>query len=402
MRTSKRTLEARLVWSVQALYGLYLVAGCSGDRNSGPETFPSVTGTTGGAQDSGPGDTFSNSHSDETSGGGLGTSDGAGSSNGAGSGPNTSEEGPTSEGPVFDVAMNGGDDGNSACNPDTEKCGCSAVDILFSLDVSASQEQALEQMRTQFPSFVDVMFDRLPPNVDLHVGITTASMGHSAAHGDSLCGFQGPDIPPPDQLYMPPTTMVVPGNGTQGRLWEFAGKAFFAVNTSDPDRTPLKTWFTGAASEVADVSVNKTYGDAELGAATVAWAFHPISQTPGFIRDKGAVAVLFLTGDADHSYYVEDAKFLHDTVVAAKAACGGDKCIIGAGVLNSGCDDPAHYAAFDFLRSFGREPIWGDILKGQFGIPGPWASDPEEWKRALGEALAQVVVETCASIPPAE
>ncbi len=297
------------------------------------------------------------------------------------------------DGPSFDVGSADAEGGNSVCNPDVAECGCTGVDILFSLDVSGSQQSNLEQMRTQFSSFVDVMFDRLPPNIDLHVGITTASFGHSASHSDGLCGFQ--HAPGPEELYTAPTTMMVPGNGTQGRLWEYAGKAFFSANTSDVDRTPLKEWFAGATTEVVDAAINATYGDAELASAAAAWAFHPISQTPGFIRDRGTVTVLFLTGDADHSYYVVDPMFLHDTVVAAKAGCGGDKCIIGAGMLNGMCDDPLRYSAFHFLRSFGEEPVWGDILDGF-----PFSSNPEIWRRVLGDALAQIVADTCATIPP--
>ncbi len=360
----------------------------SHDPASGPEGPASATSD--GA--------VSTSHSD-----GMATepdpSDGPSTGGGSTSGPVGADGEATSEGPRFDVGGAVGDEGGGTpCDPSTEKCSCTGVDILFSVDISGSQQSNLQAMRSQFSSFVDVMFDRLPPNVDLHVGITTAAVGHSAPHGDSGCGFAdglgGKPPPPQQQLYTPPTAAIVPGNGMQGRLWEYAGKAFFAVNTSDADREPLKAWFTGAATEVVNAAVAKVYGDAELGAAAAAWAFHPISQTPGFIRDRGAVTVLFLTGDADHSYYVEDAKFLHDTVVAAKAGCGGDKCIIGAGMLNAGCDDPMRYAALDFLRSFGKEPIWGKI---------DWfMSDPEEWKRVLGDALAQVVAETCATIPPAE
>jgi len=192
--------------------------------------------------------------------------------------------------------------------------------------------------------------------------------------------------------------MVVAGNGTQGRLWEYDGKAFFSANTSDADRTPLKDWFSGATAEVVDAALNKTYGDAELASVAAAWAFHPLSRTPGFIRDQGAVTVLFLTGDADRSYYVEDAKFLHDTVVAAKAGCGGDKCIIGAGMLNASCDDPTKYASFDFLRSFGEEPVWRNIA----AVGWPPTSNPADWEVVLGDALAQFVADTCATIAPAE
>jgi len=391
---------------------LALLAGLAfscGDRDQSNGVF-GMGGSSGASTDnstaSGPGDSASNgvissSEGDGTTdggsdtSGGSGISDGPSTSSGPNSGPGSSEEGPTSEGPSFDVGSAEAEGGSPVCNPDMEKCGCTAVDILFSVDISGSQQTNLEQMRNQFASFIDVMFDRLPPNIDLHVGITTASMGYSATHTDDFCtfnesappGFGG--RPPPEQLYVSPTTMMVPGNGTQGRLWEYDGKAFFSANTSDVDRAPIKNWFTGATNEVVNASVNATYGDAELASAAAAWAFHPASRTPGFIRDHGAVTVLFLTGDADHSYYVEDPKVLHGMVVAAKAGCGGDKCIIGAGMLKATCDDPSYFAAFDFLRSFGEEPMWGDI-----------SPDPEAWRRVLGDALAQFVADTCASIPP--
>jgi len=321
------------------------------------------------------------------------TSAGPGTSAGPDSG--TSDGQPTGGEVRFDVGGASDEAGSPACDPNVDECGCTGVDIIFSVDVSASQQSVLGQMRDQFPSFIDVMLARLPPDVELHIGVTTASFGPSAFHSDAVCGFDDGAFskPPPSvpQLYTPPTAGMVMGNGTQGRLWSYGGKHFFSANTSDADLTPLKDWFTGVTNEVVNVSTNRTYGDAELSAAAAAWAFHPISQVPGFIRDQGTVTVLFLTGDADHSYYVEDAQFLHDTVVAAKAGCGGNNCIIGAGMLKGDCmdGDPVDYAGFDFLRSFGEEPIWGDAF-----------ADPDEWRRVLGDALAQFVVDTCATIPP--
>ena len=91
---------------------------------------------------------------------------------------------------------------------------------------------------------------------------------------------------------------------------------------------------------------------------------------------------------------METIDFLHDTVTDAKAGCGGDACIITGGLLGPWCV-PDQNAAYQFMASFGEDPIWDEIGDGcLFNCP------PPDYGAVLGDALAQVVAQTCDQIPP--
>ncbi len=382
-------------------FGSAGAGGGEGSGEAGGGSAASAGSSTGGMPTSGSGITTG------------GDSTGApGTSNEPGSEPGTSEGGgPTGDGPRFDIAGPGSDSGGSpACDPDAEECGCNAVDVLFVFDTSGSQEENLQAMRTHFPAFVDAMYDSLPVGTDLHVGVTSSAFGPAGFHGETLgcgvcvptrdtyCVLRGVGYDP--GWYKPPTGPG-PADGLQGRLYGFGGQDFFAGNTANPDRNPLKTWFAGAAGDLA-TRCAAGFGDDEYGAAAAAWAFDPVTGTPGFVRDKGAVLLLFLVGDADHSYLVEDPVVLHDRVVAAKKECGGDRCIISGAILPGGCVDTSgmplfmpEFAAFHFLQSFGEQPVWTPI---GFDIPGQEST--ANYSEAVGNAMAQVVADVCKTIPP--
>ena len=101
--------------------------------------------------------------------------------------------------------------------------------------------------------------------------------------------------------------------------------------------------------------------------------------------------IFIITNEADHSDEVDDMSRLVEWAVDAKAACGGEDCIIGAGLLPGHCVGMALDNNYRFLSSFGEEPVWGDI---GFGFPGSTV----DYEAVVGEALAEVVGQTCDDI----
>jgi hypothetical protein len=186
---------------------------------------------------------------------------------------------------------------------------------------------------------------------------------------------------------------MVMGNGLQGRLLEWQGKRWFEVDTADlAAKQPLEDWFSGAAT-----SVGCGVSSFEFNASVAAWALHPANagQNDGFLRDEGAVLLIFVLSDeADQSLDMETLDFLHDTVAAAKSGCGGDECIISGGLLGPWCV-PDQNAAYKFMETFGEEPVWDSI-----GMPCFINCVPPDYGSVLGDALAQVVAQTCEDIPP--
>jgi len=292
----------------------------------------------------------------------------------------------SADGPVLDVGA--GMDTLGDC-VEGQDCGCTAVDVLFVIDNSGSMCLKQENLAAAFPGFVDAMANALPSGTDLHVGITTSGFALGGSHSESNCIPQ--ETPETiDEYYVRPGEGMVAGNGLQGRLFEHDGQAFFAVDTADAaGMAELKTWFSAAAT-----AVGCGVSSFEFNASGAAWALHPdnAATNDGFLRDEGAALLLFVLSDeADQSLDVEELDFLHDTVVAAKAECGGDDCIVSGGLFSTFCT-PANNAAHTFLSSFGEEPIWGDI---GLGI-GP----PPDYAGIVGDALAQIVAKQCDEIMP--
>jgi hypothetical protein len=128
----------------------------------------------------------------------------------------------------------------------------------------------------------------------------------------------------------------------------------------------------------------------EFNASGAAWALHSANDATnaGFLRDEGAVLVIFVLSDeADQSFDMETLEFLHDTVSGAKSGCGGDNCIVSGGLLSTWCI-PDNNAAYTFMQSFGEDPVWGDIMQGA------------SYTDVVGDALAQVAAQACDEIPP--
>lgn len=299
---------------------------------------------------------------------------------------------PNPDGPKLDVGAAEG--GPGPCVEGDSCLGCTAVDILFVIDNSGSMCTYQENLAAAFPGFADAMWDQLPPGTDLHVGITTSSFcnpGADPGHSENTCEM-GESQAVALQNYILPTEATVGGNGWQGRLLEHDGKTFFAANTADADaRDDLSAWFSQAAT-----SVGCNGCGFDFAPAAAAYALHPsnAAHNEGFLRDSGAVLLLFILSD-EGSPSPEPNSTYHDIVVGQKAGCGGDTCVVSGGVLSEICILNNKNASFNFLASFGEDPVWSTI--GFPGFPGP----PPDYEATVGAALAQVVAQTCETIPPA-
>src|SRR5262249_24194291 len=163
-------------------------------------------------------------------------------------------------------------------------------------------------------------------------------------------------------------------------------KAFFVANTSE-DPGPLKDWFSKAA-----VAIGQTSSSYEFPSAGVAYATDPANAAvnAGFFRDEGAVLVLFfLTDEPDKSYDVDTPAHYHDMIAGVKKGCGGDKCVLTAGVIDQ-CIPSTNQFLWQLMTSFGNaQPLAADI-------EGPQTT----YASALGDTLAQSVKDTCAKIAP--
>ncbi len=262
--------------------------------------------------------------------------------------------------------------------------GCRGVDILFLVDNSPSMRPKQQRLAEAFPRFVDAMFQQLPQGTDLHVGITTTSF----YVGDTGEGFQAcRTTATPDYIqsrYMTPLMMNTGENGGQGRLFRYDNRNFFSTNTTTGDRDALRQWFTAAATGVGEES-----SSVECSSAGIGYAAHAsnASTNAGFIRDQGSVLVIIaLTDEPDKS--PEAASVYHDLIVESKRGCGGDRCVITAGIVPP-CMREVNDPLWRFLNSFGREPTYGDI-----------EGTSEQYTQVVGDALARLIRDTCASIPP--
>jgi hypothetical protein len=302
------------------------------------------------------------------------SSGGEGGSDTAAQGTGTASGGTTGSGDGGTLFDGGPGDGG-------EVASCQYVDILFVIDNSPSMGPYQEDLAKAFPSFVDAMYQKLPPNVNLHVGITTTSFftgSCSEAVSNCVTTATAQDIA---DHYVKPTDGNTGTNGEQGRFFEYGGKQFYEANTSDPDQSGLKTWFAGAA-----VAAGEKGCSFEMASAAAGYAAHPANSATnaGFFRDeKGVLLIVVLSDEPDKS--PEGAQTYKDMLAAVKPVCGGDACILAAGLVNP-CIENVNNALWQFLNAFGEPPIWGNL------------KDPSQYTQVVGDALAQVVKQTCDEI----
>lgn len=259
---------------------------------------------------------------------------------------------------------------------------CYAADLLFVIDNSGSMCEAQEGLAMVVPGLVDSMFDTLPQGTDLHVGVVTTSFSHGGSHNEAQCrAAEGPSLI--EEAFVLDT--VVDHNGYQGRLFEFDGLRYFQARTDDSSaRTSLADWFSGAI-----VAVGCDGGAFDFPVAAAAYAVDSLNEptNAGFLRDEGAVLAMFvLTNETDHS--PDTLASYRQTIIDAKSGCGGEACILTAGLLAPNCVPEWDPPIWQFLSAFGQAPVWGDI------------SDFGGYAQVVAEILAVGLVEACDEIDP--
>jgi hypothetical protein len=306
----------------------------------------------------------------------FGTRGGSGGA-GSGSGSGAGTVGSTGAGGAgFDAGMNG--DGSSTPS-------CQYVDILFLIDNSASMSPKQAKLAQAWPQFVDAIYATLPAGIDLHVGMTSTSFYVGSTSESTINCMSGNAPADVAAHFIPPGMMNDGENGGQGRLYQYMGKSYYSAITP-MDKAGFTSWFAGAATAIGQVG--SSY---EFPSAGIAYTTDPANAqaNAGFFRDADGVLVLiFLTDEPDKSYDVEpNAKHYHDMIVSEKQKCGGDPCVVTAGLIDA-CIPPSNQFLWQFMTSFGVPmPPWTDIN-------GTVAA----YNTVIGDSLAQVVKKTCDTI----
>lgn len=348
---------------------------------------------------------------------------GSGDGGGASSGPVASGD---DSGPDDGGSASGGEDAESSGSADEtgdeikldvgtddevppscgagEACetGCTAVDLLFVIDNSGSMGDYQAALGLAFPDFATTLSEVLPPGTNVHVGVTSTEMAYSSAGNTSVtngaCSFIGDGDQTHDAFYVPPTEMDTGRNGAQGRLYDAGGGQTYAEFVTGEDLGDAQAWFSNAAN------IGEGGSNIEMSAVPVGWVFDPVNDATndGFLRDEGAVLVVFFLGDEpDQSPADVDGQpagaWVLDRVAEAKAGCGGLQCVIAGGFLQSNaCSADGNLPLDDFLAGMDDPPVVGEL---PFFEPAP-AELAEDMNDLLSSTLANVIVETCEDITP--
>lgn len=307
-------------------------------------------------------------------------SSGAGSDDGEGSASDTS-------GLKLDV---GAPDTDGLPCPDGNCESCSAVDLLFVIDNSVSMSDYQVALGQAFPTFAEAIVDALPPGTSLHVGVTSTTMGHSNSGSTMNCTATGDNMQPAAAFYTTPDVMDTGTNGAQGRLYTALGQPYFDIGTdATPDEiAELEAWFTEAAQ------IGESGSQVEMSAAGAGWATDPANDATntGFIRDEGAVLVIFFIQDEPDQTPPEEAQDLVDRIAAAKQGCGGMQCVVGGGFVDQNC--LPQVALGTLFDAFGADPVISTL-------PPENSVSPQTFEPVLEDTLAQVIAQKCDEIPPA-
>lgn len=287
------------------------------------------------------------------------------------------------------------------CLPGDADCGCSAVDILFVIDNSGSMGDYQESLGLAFPAFASTLSKILPPGTNVHVGVTSTEMQYSSqgnsTSNNGVCTFVGDGDQSNEAFDVPPDEMDTGRNGAQGRLYDPGdGQTYFSFD-SDGDIAGAQAWFASAAN------IGEGGSNIEMLTAPVGWAFDPASAATndGFLRDEGAVLVIFFMQDeADQSPEMIEGTstgtWVLDRVAEAKAGCGGLNCVVAGGLLEEAAcmgDRPIT----EFLAGFDA-PALGQ-LPGPFGGGTPQEL-ADEMNELLSNSLADLIGQTCEEITP--
>jgi len=285
---------------------------------------------------------------------------------------------------------------------------CTYVDLLFVIDNSGSMGDYQNALALAFPDFASTLVDALPPGTNVHVGVTSTEMGYSSMGSTSInngaCTFVGDGNQPNSAFYVTPDEQDSGRNGAQGRLYAPGGGPPFFEFTTDggaAQLADLEAWFSAAAT------IGEGGSNIEMSAAPVGWVADPANDATngGFIRDKGAVLVVFFVQDEpDQTPMTIDGQpggqFVLDRIAAAKAQCGGTDCIVAGGFLNANaCNADGNLPLDDFLAGVGESPVVQALPDENTAEDNP-AAAAAEMNQLLSETLAGVIAQTCDEIGP--
>jgi len=337
------------------------------------------------------------------------SNEGSGPGTSAGSGEVTGSSGVDAEsggGPKLDV---GPGDIPGPCVGDDCSEGCSAVDLVFVIDNSGSMGDYQAALGLAFPQFAATLDAALPAGTSLHVGVTSTEMGYSSSGNTSIingdCTFLGDDMQPNDAFYITPDVTDTGRNGAQGRLYDpGGGETYFEYVTGagGAELAALEDWFSAAAN------IGTGGSNIEMSTAPTGWVADPANAATnaGFIRDEGAVLVVFFMQDEpDQTPLMIDGQpgglAMLDKLVAAKSGCGGIDCIIAGGFLNEqACAARGNLPLDDFLANVGETPVVEPLPDENLAEDDPQAA-ADQMNDALSGTLAEIIAQTCEQIPPA-
>jgi hypothetical protein len=301
--------------------------------------------------------------------------------------------------PLLDIGTP--ETGFDSTDTDPTADGCTAVDLLFVIDNSVSMGDYQNALSLAFPGFADAIFETLPPGTNLHVGVTSTTMGYSSGGSTINCDATGDGMQPQDFFYETPDTDNNGLNGAQGRLYKPAnGPSFYDIDTdaSPAELDALKSWFADAAK------IGEGGSQIEMSAAAAGWVADPANAATnaGFIRDEGAVLAIFLLQDeADQTPHTIDGKSgglaMLDKLVAAKAGCGGATCIIGGGFANTNC--LPEVALGELMNNLGAPSQLQELPDEDLAEDTPEVA-AEQMNQLLRDTLTGIIKQKCDEIEP--
>jgi hypothetical protein len=278
--------------------------------------------------------------------------------------------------------------------------GCDFVDVLFVIDNSVSMGGYQDALGIAFPQFAETLAATLEVGTNLHVAVTSSEMGYASSGSTSInngvCTFTGDGGQPNTAFYVTPDQQNTGKNGAQGRLFDPGdGQRFFELEIGD-DVGPLAAWFADAAA------IGTGGSNIEMETGPAGWFVDPANAptNAGFLRDEGAVLVVFfMTDEPDQTPLVIDGmsggQAMLAKVAAAKDGCGGLECVIGGGfLLESACSDGQPLE--EYLNGLSEPPTIAPLPDEDLEP----ALAAEEMNALLADTLADAIAAKCEEIEP--
>jgi hypothetical protein len=293
-----------------------------------------------------------------------------------------------------DGESDGLEDDGGACGSQDPRCNCTAVDVLFVIDNSTSMYPYQVALGMAFPDFADAIVEALPPGTSVHVGVTSTEMGYAYNGNNVGCAGFGNDGMPAATFYDTPDVQPTATNGAQGRLFEHDGQRFVAFDTAVADEVAaVKTWFSGAAA------IGEGGSNVEMATAVAGWMASPVNDATnaGFVRDDGALLVLFFVQDEPDQTPPYATQEMLDDIAAKKAVCGGLDCVLGGGFVNLACLPEVPLGTL--LDGLGAEPVVESLPPWEDAQEDP-AAAAEQMRTLLRDTLTDVIAAKCGEIGP--